>query len=336
MTAADSSRSERVEPAGVREPVPDGSVIIYSDYALDLSSPFAGGAAWDGREFVPASEARISMFDTGFGHSDVTYTVAQVWHGRIFRLGDHLDRLMEGARRLRIDPGLTTAEIAEIAKRCVSLSQLRESYVNVTITRGYADRPGEKDITRLAPQVYAYAIPYLWSFPLRDQIFGSSLVVAQSVRRAGRNTIDPTIKNYQWGDLTAALFEAKDRGAHSAILLDADGCVAEGPGFNVVLVKGEELVSPARNALSGITRRTVFELAESMGLTATLRDVDGSELREADELMCVTTAGGVTPIVSLDGQDVSGGVPGPVTTRIRDRYWALMDEPSDLLEPIDY
>ena len=80
-------------------------MIQYSDYELDTSSPYAGGVAWIEGEFIPAEDARISIFDTGFGHSDVTYTVAHVWHGNIFRLGDHLDRLLDGARKLRLDAG---------------------------------------------------------------------------------------------------------------------------------------------------------------------------------------------------------------------------------------
>ena len=87
-----------VEPgAAIREDTPPGSVIQYSDYELDTSSPFAGGVAWIEGEYMPAEEAKISIFDTGFGHSDLTYTVAHVWHGNIFRLGDHIDRLLDGA-----------------------------------------------------------------------------------------------------------------------------------------------------------------------------------------------------------------------------------------------
>jgi branched-chain amino acid aminotransferase len=339
MTASiDHSMSNlvSVEPGAIREATPEGSVIQYSDYELDTSSKFAGGVAWIEGEYVPASEARISIFDTGFGHSDLTYTVAHVWHGNIFRLGDHLDRLLDGARRLYLDPGYTKEELADVVKKCVSLSQLRESFVNITITRGFGQRRGEKDLSKLTHQVYIYAIPYLWAFPPDEQIFGTSVIVPRHVRRASRSTIDPTIKNYQWGDLTAASFEAKERGARSAILLDADNCVAEGPGFNVVLVKDGELFSPSRNALPGITRKTVFELADVMGVPATLRDVTSRELYEADELMAVTTAGGVTPIIELDGEPQSGGKPGPLTTEIRDRFWALMDEPSDLIEAIQY
>src|SRR5947199_175147 len=209
-----------VEPGAIREDTPAGSAIQYSEYELDTSSPYAGGVAWIEGEYIPASEARISIFDTGFGHSDLTYTVAHVWHGNIFRLGDHLDRLIRGAR--------------------------------------------------------------------------------------------------------------------TAILLDADNCVAEGPGFNVVIVKDGKLSSPSRNALPGITRKTVFELADTMGLEATLRDVTSHELYESDELMAVTTAGGVTPINTLDGEAIGDGTPGPLTVAIRDRFWAQMDEPSPLIEAIDY
>ena len=331
-----SSNLVAVEPGAIREDTPPGSVIQYSDYELDSSSPFAGGVAWIEGEYLPASEAKISIFDTGFGHSDLTYTVAHVWHGNIFRLDDHLDRLLDGAAKLRLDAGFSKAELADITKRCVALSQLRESFVNLTVTRGYGKRRGEKDLSKLTHQVYIYAIPYLWAFPPYEQIFGTSAVVPRHVRRAGRNTVDPTIKNYQWGDLTAASFEAKDRGARTAILLDSDSCVAEGPGFNVVIVKDGKLASPSRNALPGITRKTVFEIADSMGVEATLRDVTSHELYEADEIMAVTTAGGVTPSNTLDGEAIGAGEPGPLAVAIRDRFWALMDEPSPLIEAIDY
>lgn len=325
-----------VEPGAIRQDTPPGSCIQYSDYELDTSSPLAGGAAWIEGGYVPAAEARISIFDTGFGHSDLTYTVAHVWHGNVFRLGDHLDRLLNGARQLRLDVGMSKEELAEIAKRCVSLSQLRESFLNITITRGFGQRQGERDVSKLTHQLYVYAIPYVWAFPPQEQIFGTTVIVPLHVRRASRATVDPTVKNYQWGDLTAASFEAQDRGARSAILLDADNCVAEGPGFNVVVAKDGVLASPSRNALPGITRRTVLEIAETMGIDASLRDITSRELYEADELMAVTTAGGVTPIVSLDGKTIGDGDPGPLTVRIRDRFWALMDEPSALIEAIEY
>ncbi len=122
----------------------------------------------------------------------------------------------------------------------------------------------------------------------------------------------------------------------TAILIDVDNCVAEGPGFYVVVVKDGKLASPSRNALPGSTRKTVFEIADAIGVEATLRDVTSHALCDADDLVVVTTAEGVTPINSLDGELIGNGAPGPLTAVIRDRFWALTDEPSPLIEAIRY
>ncbi len=104
-TEIGTSNLVAVEPGAIREDTPPGSVIQYSDYELDILEPVAGGVAWIEGEYIPAEDARISIFDTGFGHSDLTYTVAHVWHGNIFRLGDHIDRLLDGAAKLRLHTG---------------------------------------------------------------------------------------------------------------------------------------------------------------------------------------------------------------------------------------
>ena len=133
----------------------------------------------------------------------------------------------------------------------------RESHYGASsFRRVFRARRGEKiAASKLTSQIYAYAIPYLWVFGPSEQIYGISAVVARDTKRAPANTIDPSVKNFQWGDLVKASFEASDRGARTAILLDSDGFVAEGPGFNVLVVKDGVLHTPQRNALPGITRR---------------------------------------------------------------------------------
>lgn len=315
---------------------PAGCPIQYSDYQLTPDNIFAGGCAWIEGEYVPAANARISIFDAGFGHSDLTYTVAQVWHGKIFRLEDHVDRLIEGAQKMRLQAPLSRDEILAVARGCVARSELREAYLNITITRGYGPKPGERDQRKLSTQVYAYSIPYIWVFSPAEQMGGISAVIARTVRRAGANVIDPAIKNYQWGDLVRGMYEAQDRGARTAFLLDADGFLTEGPGFNVSIIKGDTVYTPGRNCLPGITRKSFLEIAEAMGMKVKFCDVSVEAMFDADEIVCTTTAGGITPVISLDGQAVSGGVPGPWTAKIRDRYWAEMDEATALTETVDY
>lgn len=310
--------------------------ITYSDYELDHSSRYAGGCAWIEGEFVPPAEARISIFDQGYLHSDVTYTVFHVWNGNAFRLQDHLDRLFSNAASMRIIPPMTKDEVRALALECVAKSQLREAFISVSITRGYSTSPGERDITKHRPQVYIYAIPYQWIVPFDKIEHGVRAMVAQTVRRTPRNSIDPQVKNFAWGDLIRAVQETGDRGYEAPILLDGDGLVAEGSGFNVLIIKDGELLTPGRSALPGITRKTVLEIAQSLGLNTRETDITYAELIGAEEVLGSTTAGAVWPFISVDETIIGDGTPGPLTRAIIRRYWELNVEPSDLLTPIQY
>ncbi|MDH2416135.1 aminotransferase class IV [Nocardioides sp. CER19] len=309
--------------------------ITYSDYTLSADNPLAGAAAWIEGEFVPADQARISIFDQGYLHSDVTYTVFHVWHGRAFRLTDHIDRLFQGAEAMRIDPPMTKDEVARIALELVARTELREAYVSISLTRGYATSPGERDMTKHRPQIYMYAVPYQWIVPFERIANGVKAMVAQTVRRAGRNVIDPHVKNYQWGDLIRAIHENRDRGYEMPILLDVDGLVAEGPGFNVAIIKDGELLTPGGAALPGITRKSVLEVAEALGLRTRLADITLDDLYNADEALGCTTAGGVWPFVSFDDAVLGDGTPGPYTRRIIEGYWGLINHP-ELITPVRY
>lgn len=319
----------------IKEPIPETSDFTYSDTEMDWSSPLAGGCAWVEGEFVPVDEARVSILDAGFRYSDITYTAVAVWNGNLFRLNDHLDRLIDGATRMELELRVTKEEIAETCRETVARSQLREAFLMVALSSGW--RPESAPANEPArPQMYMYAVPFRWVFSPEQQMTGTSLRLSRTVRRAATNSIDPTIKNFSWGDLTRARHEAVRGGATSALLLDQKGDLSEGPGFNVVLVKGDRAITPADNCLPGITRRTSLEIAESLGLLVEIRDVREHELYDADEVFVTTTAGGVTPVVELDGKLVGDGTPGTVTRAIRRRYWELMDEPSALIEAVDY
>lgn len=310
--------------------------ITYSDYELDRSSPFAGGCAYIEGEFVPLSQARISIFDQGFIHSDVTYTVFHVWHGNAFRLDDHIDRLFDNAASLRIVPPFSKDEVKRIALEAVRRSQLREAFVNVTLTRGFSSSPGERDVTKHKPQLYSYVTPYQWIAPFEAIQFGIRGMVAQTVRRTPRNAIDPQVKNFQWGDLIRAVHETIDNDYDAPILLDNEGFVAEGAGYNIVIIKDGVVRTPGRNALPGITRKTVLEIAEALGHTTEFADLSYRDLIDADEVLGCTTAGAIVPFRSVDDHPIGDGIPGIVTQQILRRYWALMDEPSALLTRVDY
>lgn len=296
---------------------------------------YGRGCAYIEGQYVPIGEARIPILDTGFTRSDLTYDVAAVWQGRFFRLDDHLDRLLTGCDRIRLALPVPKDEIRSIMIETVRRSGLRDAYVEVVVTRGVPG-PGERDPRLWTPRLYAYAIPYVWIVQpeVQDQ-GGVDVVVARNTRRIPPGAVDPTVKNFHWGDLVRGLFEAYDRGGSLAILPDGDGLVTEGAGFNVFAVIGGELYTPARGVLLGITRRTVMEIASRLSLPVHAGDLPVGELYRAEELFLTSTAGGVMPVARLDGQPVGNGRTGDITGKIRARYWELHTDP-EFSFPVDY
>jgi branched-subunit amino acid aminotransferase/4-amino-4-deoxychorismate lyase len=294
----------------------------------------ADGCAWIDGEYLPMSEARISILDTGFVRSDLTYDVVGVWGGKFFRVDDHLDRFERGCEALRLEMPMRRTEVFEILHELVKRSGLREAYVEIIVTRGVPEHGG-RDPRRLKPRFYAYAIPYVWIVEPELQKAGIKVVIARDARRTPPAAMDPTVKNFQWGDFIRGLFEAYDRDAWLPILTDGDGNVTEGPGFNVFALVEGVLYTPAVGVLEGITRMTVCEIAAAEGIETRIEQVPVSALYRASELFLTSTAGGVMPVSELDGQPVGMDCPGSVTTAIRDRYWKWHDDPRFTTQ-IDY
>jgi branched-subunit amino acid aminotransferase/4-amino-4-deoxychorismate lyase len=297
-------------------------------------NPFIAGCAWIEGDYVPIGEARIPILDVGFVRSDLTYDVVAVWEGRFFRFEDHLARLERSCERIRIVPPVTRNELREILLQVVRRSGIRNAYVEAVFTRGVPG-PGERDPRLWKPRLYAFAIPYVWIVRPELQARGTDVIVARDTRRIPPGAVDPTVKNFQWGDLVRGLFEAYDRGAWLPILTDGDGNVTEGPGFNVFILADGCLYTPERGVLEGITRMTAIEIAREQGLDVRIGHVPVSLLYQAEEIFLTSTAGGIMPVATLDGQPVGGGTQGPVTGAIRDRYWALHSDPGYTTQ-VDY
>jgi branched-chain amino acid aminotransferase len=131
------------------------------------------------------------------------------------------------------------------------------------------------------------------------------------------------------------MFEAQDTGADNPILLDYDGNVTEGPGFNVFAVTDGKVATPARGVLEGITRLAAIDLCGKLGVTCEVRTVPADELRNADEIFITSTAGGIMGVTRLDGRIFGNDRPGPITRRLHEAYWEYRKQ-GWCSEPIDY
>ena len=292
-----------------------------------MQEDFSAGCAYIDGRYVPIEQAGIPILDMGFSRSDCTYDVVSVWNGSFFRLADHLDRFERSCTCLRLNPGLARPELAGVLAECVARSGLRDAYVEMIATRGIP-RSGERDPRRIVNRFYAYAIPYVWIARPEQQEAGLHVVIAEGVERISTRAVDPTVKNFHWGDLVRGVFEAFEREADTVVLLDAAGHVTEGPGFNLFASYRGQLLTPADGVLLGITRQTVLELAAREGVQARVGHLGPDILLEADEIFLTSTAGGVMPVTLLNGRAVGDGLPGALTRRLRDRYWEAHHDPA--------
>ncbi|HEV2551628.1 MAG TPA: aminotransferase class IV [Stellaceae bacterium] len=285
------------------------------------TSVWSDGAAYVDGNYMPVGEAAIPITDWGYRRSDVTNDVVSVWGGSFFRLDDHLHRFRQSMQALRLQPPESDDDIRRILTECVRRSGLREAYVAMDCLRGSL-KPGlPRHPVNCKNYLAAFAIPWVWVIPPEVQERGAHLIVAKTPRIPDAS-VDPKVKNFHWGDLTRGLFEAYDRGADNCVLLDQDGFVTEGPGYNVFTVTDGAVATPDRGALEGITRLSVHELCGELGLDFAVRPLPATELDAADEIFLATTAGGIMPVSRIGGRILGNDRPGPISSRLRATFWA--------------
>ena len=286
----------------------------------EMGEDFSRGAAYVGGRYVPLDQATIPITDWGYRRSDVTYDVVSVWRGMFFRLDDHVDRFRRSMNALRLSPPETDEDIKAIVHRCVRLSGLRDAYVAIDCLRG-SQRAGK-------PYHPAYCLNYLLAFARpwitliapEVQARGARLIIAKT-RRIPEDSVDPTVKNFHWADLTRGLFEAHDVGADCCVLLDERGWVTEGPGYNVFCVINGEVSTPNHGVLDGLTRRSIIELCCELGIPIHVRPICGDELLECNEVFVTSTAGGPMPVARVENRIMYNDRPGPVSLLLKDAFW---------------
>jgi branched-chain amino acid aminotransferase len=280
---------------------------------------FPQGSAWVDGKFVKLSEAKIPILDWGFLRSDATYDVAHVWKGKFFQLDKHIDRFFRSTEKLRMPCKLSRDELKKILAGCVKKAKLNDAYVEMIQTRGMS--PGfVRDPRKATPRVMAFAVPFGWI--LKPEDFEKGLdVLLTDIKRIPPSSVDPTIKNYHWMDLVTGMLDAYERGHQTAILVDENNNISEGPGFNIFSVDKSGINTPDHGVLEGITRQTVINLAKELKLKVNTKPISIEMLKSSDELFATSTAGGVMPITKVSGEKIGSGKVGDNTRKIHKLYW---------------
>jgi D-alanine transaminase len=265
-------------------------------------------------EYLPPETARISVFDRGFMFGDGVYEFLPVFGRRIFRLTQHLERLDNSLRELRIANPLTPAQWREMCQHLIDNNSANDQSIYIHITRGVAPRDHHYP-KGIQPTVFAYAQPL--PYPTPEQFAnGVSAITAPDIRW---NRCD--IKAIALLANAMLRQQAVDAGATEAVLI-RDGFMTEGAACNIFVVKNSVAVTPPKSnlILPGITRDLALELMRKADMPCDERTVTETELRTADEIWLTSSSREILAIVKLDGTSVGTGKPGPAHTQALSLY----------------
>ena len=241
-------------------------------------------------QVVPENEAKISIGDTGFLYGDAVFDTTRSFGHRIFRLEEHLDRLYNSLKYMRIDPGMTKIELSELTTKIFDanlplLAENEDYWITQRFTRGMRGDSGSNPTVI----VECYPLP----FEERARFYRDGLPLATpSIRRTPPQSMSPRAKMHNYINMIQAELEIKAQNPEAwAIMLDINGNLCEGQGSNIFLVKDGAIFTPKEQyILAGISRSTVIDLAEEIGIDVHQTDIDLFDAYTADAAFVTSTS----------------------------------------------
>ncbi len=274
-------------------------------------------------EFVPESEARISIFDHGFLYGDGVFEGIRAYNGRVFRLREHVDRLYDSAKAIDLEIPISREEFMEIILETLRKNKLKDAYIRPIVTRGIGDL-GLDPRKCGRPSIIVITKP--WGKLYGDLYEKGLTAVTVAVRRNSFDALPPNIKSLNYLNNILAKIEANAKGGDEAIFLDRNGYISEGSGDNIFIVKsGRILTPPTINNLRGITREAVIELIQKLSIPFTETNLGLYDLYTADEVFVTGTAAEIAPIVVIDGRKIGDGKPGEITKMLMEEFRKLTE-----------
>jgi branched-chain amino acid aminotransferase len=275
----------------------------------------------DGK-YYDEKNAKISVFDHGLLYGDGIFEGIRAYNGRVFKLQEHIDRLFCSAQALLLPMPMDHAGFVRAVVETCRRNRVRDGYVRLLVTRGCGtlglnpNRCKNPSVIIIAGRIQLYP----------EELYrkGMEIVTVPTTRNL-HSALNPAIKSLNYLNNILAKIEANNAGVEEAIMLNAEGFVAECTGDNIFMVKGGKLLTPPLHAgaLYGITRGTVMELAAKQGYPVSEPNLTRYDLFNADECFLTGTGAEIIPVVKIDGRTIGSGSPGPVTQALEQSYREL-------------
>jgi len=275
----------------------------------------------DGK-FLDERNAKVSVFDHGLLYGDGIFEGIRIYNGRVFKLKEHIDRLFYSAKAILLNIPLSHAELVQATVETCRKNKLREGYIRLIVTRGVGTL-GLNPRTCKKPSVIIIA-DKIQLYPPAYYQRGLDIITVPTTRNL-HSALNPAIKSLNYLNNILAKIEANNGGCEEAVMLNAEGFVAECTGDNLFIVKNGALFTPplSAGALYGITRQTVIELAEAAGIKVSEPNLTRYDLFNADECFLTGTGAELIPVVKIDGRVIGTGKPGKLTRNLEEKYHAL-------------
>jgi branched-chain amino acid aminotransferase len=271
-------------------------------------------------ELFPRSEAKISVFDSGYLVGDGVWEAVRLHDGVLVFLDEHLDRLWQGAATIGMKMGMTRAELVAAIRQTLNANQMHDHvHVRFMLTRGIKKTPSQDPRLTISGPNLVIIPEYKVADPTsRDR--GVRLFTS-TIRRGSPDYLDPRLNCHSKLHEVMALVQAIEAGADEALMLDIHGFVSTCNATNFFMVKrGELWTSTGQYCMNGITRGKVLTAARKHDIPAYEKNFSLFDVYGADEAFVTGTFGGLTPVIDIDGRPIGDGQAGPLTRRLRALY----------------
>lgn len=273
---------------------------------------------WINNKFVDIKKAAIPLSDRGFLYGDGVFETMRSYSGTVFRLDEHIERLLSALVSLRIRKPYGKKYFKDIICKTLRINGLKDAYIRISVTRGQG-RFGINYTDIFIPNTVILARNFD-GYPSWMHKKGISVGISEITQN--ENSPVSGIKSLNFLNYIMARIEARERGFDDAVLKNTKGDIAEGATSNIFLVKGNNLATPSINSgvLPGITRSAVIKIALKLKFVVKQKRVSPRELMSADEVFFTNSLAEVLPVTYIDSRKVGAGAPGPVTRTIHNEY----------------
>lgn len=284
-------------------------------------------------KIVDEQDAKVSVFDHGLLYGDGVFEGIRAYHGKVFLLEEHVDRLYESAKAIALKIPMTQEEMCEAVLATCRANEIIDGYIRLVVTRGVGTL-GLNPYLCDKPEIFIIAAE-IQLYP--KELYQSGLkVVTVGTMRNNPESINPRIKSLNYLNNVMAKIEAINAGVMECIMLNNQGQVAEASGDNVFVMKDGVLKTPPVwcGALDGITRRAVMQIAREAGIPVVEEVLQRYDLFTADEMFLTGTAAEVIAVTDVDRREIGDGTPGEITLDLQARFREYVKEHGTLIETI--